>query len=169
MWYVMQVATGKEESVRQVCKKYLAEESYMDIFIIRFNRAKRYFGKWHRECEIMFPGYLFIDTENPRDVYEELKQVPEITKLLGRDAEEFQPIEQHKENMFKQLLNIDYEIDISKGIILGDKVIVTEGPLKGNEGMIRKINRHKRIAVLSLEMFGQSTDVTVGLEIIDKK
>lgn len=169
MWYAIQVATGREESIKRVCEKMLDRKVYEAIFIIRFNRAKRYYGKWHRECEIMFPGYLFIDTEHPLELYENLKNIPEITKLLGREEELFLSIEANKEAFFKSMLNIHYEIDISKGIIIGDKVLITEGPLMGNEGMIKKINRHKRIAILSLEMFGQSTDVTVGLEIVSKK
>lgn len=36
------------------------------------------------------------------------------------------------------------------------------------EGAIRKIDRHKRIAVLSLDMFGRTVDMKVGLEIIEK-
>lgn len=33
----------------------------------------------------------------------------------------------------------------------------------------KKIDRHKRIAVLSVTMFGNSTDVTMGLEVLHKK
>ena len=40
--------------------------------------------------------------------------------------------------------------------------------LQGMEGAIRKIDRHKRIAVLSLDMFGRTVDMKVGLEIIEK-
>lgn len=36
------------------------------------------------------------------------------------------------------------------------------------EGYIRKINRHKRKAWISIEMFGRSMDMEVGLEIISK-
>lgn len=89
--------------------------------------------------------------------------------MLGREEEEFLPIEEEKEALFRSMLNEKDEISISKGIIDGDNVIVTEGPLQGYEGMIKKINRHKRIAVLGLDLFGQGTDVTVGLEIVAKK
>lgn len=36
------------------------------------------------------------------------------------------------------------------------------------EGCIRKIDRHKRKARVSVEMFGRSVDMEVGLEIISK-
>lgn len=169
MWYAVQVATGREESVRQVCIKYLPRDTYVDIFIIRFNRSKRYYGKWHKECEVMFPGYFFIETEEPERVYEALKKVPELTGFLGRDKEEFAGIEKNKELLFKSMIDYKYEIDISKGMIVGEQVIITEGPLVGKEGLIKKINRHKRMAILSMEMLGRVMDITVGLEIVEKR
>lgn len=168
MWYAIQVATGKEETVTEMCEKLINKETYTDIFIIRFDRAKRYYGIWHKEKKVMFPGYIFIDTDNPLILYEELKKVPELTKILGRDKDEFIAIEPGKEAMFRKMVNEDYEIPISTGIIVGDKIIVREGPLVGMEAYIKKIDRHKRIAVLNAQMFEQSVDVRVGLEIVEK-
>jgi transcriptional antiterminator NusG len=36
-------------------------------------------------------------------------------------------------------------------------------------GKVKKIDRHKRLAVLQVEFFGRLTDVTVGLEIVEKR
>lgn len=168
MWYAVQVATGREETARDMCRKLLNKESYTDIFIIRFDRAKRYYGSWHKEKKIMFPGYMFIDTDNPSDIYEQLKNVPELTKILGREGKDFISIEPGKEAMFRAMVNEAYEIPVSTGIIEGDRVIVKDGPLVGMEAYIKKIDRHKRIAVLNAEMFEQEINVSVGLEIVQK-
>ena len=148
MWYAVQVMTGREETVRDMCKRLIDRKQYNDIFVIRFDKAKRYYGTWHKEKEIMFPGYIFIDSDNPQQIYEHLKSVPELTKMLGRDD--------------------NYEISLSVGIIEGDKVIVKEGPLSGMEVLIKKIDRHKRVAVLNAQMFEQDVDIKIGLEIIEK-
>ena len=165
MWYAVQVATGREETARDMCRKLLNKESYTDIFIIRFDRAN---GAWHKEKKIMFPGYMFIDTDNPSDIYEQLKNVPELTKILGREGKDFISIEPGKEAMFRAMVNEAYEIPVSTGIIEGDRVIVKDGPLVGMEAYIKKIDRHKRIAVLNAEMFEQEINVSVGLEIVQK-
>lgn len=39
----------------------------------------------------------------------------------------------------------------------------------GTEGNIRRIDRHKRIAYLEIEMFGRTVEMKVGLEIIRKE
>ena len=116
----------------------------------------------------MFLGYIFIDIDNTQQIYEHLKNVPELTKMLGRDKNEFTPIEAGKEAMFKAMVNDNYEIPLSVGVIEGDKVIVKEGPLSGMEGLIKKIDRHKRVAVLNAQMFEQDVDIKIGLEIIEK-
>ena len=70
--------------------------------------------------------------------------------------------------------NGDYENAIAalteaEGIIENDTVLITRGPLKGHEGMIRRIDRHKRRAYLTVRMFGRTMETQVGLEIVAKK
>ncbi len=57
---------------------------------------------------------------------------------------------------------------MSYGYILGERIIVTDGPMKDYQGKIVHIDRHKRKAVLEVEFFGRRTEVTVGLEIVKK-
>ena len=59
-------------------------------------------------------------------------------------------------------------IGISKGIIRGGKPVITSGPLKGREGLIQKIDRHKRTADIEIPLAGNQKQVTVGLEIYEK-
>lgn len=169
MWYAVQVETGREETVREYFHRLVDRSVYNEIFVIRFNRMKKFYGKWHKESSVMFPGYIFIDTDTPEPAYEELKKVPVFTSLLGRDKQYFVPIERSKEELFRSMVDDNHEIAISTGLIEGDKVIITDGPLAGKEAMIKKINRHKRIAILNVTMFGESVGVTVGLEIVEKR
>ena len=63
----------------------------------------------------------------------------------------------------------DQIVEMSKGIIENDRVIITSGPLKGNEALIKKIDRHKRRAYLEIEMFGRKVETQVGLEVVEKR
>lgn len=169
MWYAVQVETRKESVIKDYCSKLVDRTTYNDIFVLRFNKVKKFYGKWHQESKVMFPGYIFIDTDTPEQVYEALKNVPAFTNLLGRDKDSFVPIERSKEELFRKMVNDNYEIAMSCGLIDGDKVTITDGPLAGKEAMICKINRHKRTATLNVEMFGDKVGVTVGLEVVEKR
>ena len=59
--------------------------------------------------------------------------------------------------------------DSSVGYFEGDNIVVTYGPLVGMEGSIKRIDRHKRLALVEMDMFDRVTEVKVGLEIIEKK
>jgi transcriptional antiterminator NusG len=47
--------------------------------------------------------------------------------------------------------------------------MVTKGPLRGYEGLIANIDRHKRTAELEIQMFGRTKRVRIGLEIVRKR
>ena len=47
--------------------------------------------------------------------------------------------------------------------------MVIRGPLKGHEARITRIDRHKRLAWMDMDMFGRHKTIRVGLEIVSKK
>ena len=63
----------------------------------------------------------------------------------------------------------EHIVEMSKGYIEGDRIFIESGPLLGKEGIIRKINRHKRIAEVEVSLFEQKIRVKVGLEVVSKK
>ena len=86
-----------------------------------------------------------------------------MTRLLGT-GDEIIPLSQEEVELGKE----EQLVAMSTGIIENDQVRILTGPLQGMEGYIRKINRHKRKAWVSIEMFGRSVDMEVGLEIVKK-
>ena len=55
------------------------------------------------------------------------------------------------------------------GVIEGDRVVVTSGPLRGHEGWIKSVNRRKSLAFLEVEMFGRKLKTKVGLGIVARR
>ena len=49
-----------------------------------------------------------------------------------------------------------------------DKVVVTDGPLVGQEAMIVRVNRRKRVAHLEIHAGQLTIHTTVGLEVLPK-
>lgn len=157
MWYVMQVRTGTEENIRCQCQRLISSNILKRCFIPYYQQKKRFQGKWHIQERILFPGYVFLIAENLEQLAENLRKVTGMTRLLGT-GDEIIPLSQEEEQL----------VAMSTGIIENDQVRILTGPLQGMEGYIRKINRHKRKAWVSIEMFGRSVDMEVGLEIIKK-
>ncbi len=167
MWHVVQVQTGNELQTKDICNQLIEKKLLIECFIPLYEKMKRYQGKWHKEKEILFPGYMFIKTDDIDSLFLALKSVPKLTKVLGV-GQEFVPIHENEERFLEKILNENYTVEVSKGYIAGEQVYITDGPMKNFRGKIKKINRHKRIAIIELDMFGRKTEASLGLEVIGK-
>ena len=118
----------------------------------------------------MFPNYLFIESElNEQEFYATIKEIEKdlgsTMKILQSDTQTILALTNDEKSLLKSLLNENHLIMHSTGIIVDSKLIVQEGPLVGKEGLIRKINRHKRLAFLG-DVFGKV--MKVPLEVTSK-
>lgn len=167
MWYVVQVRSGTEHNIRIQCNKKIPDTIMKRCFIPYYEEKKKQNGSWNTLQKILFPGYIFMITEDVEKLFFHLKTIEGMTKLIGA-GNDIIPLTE-EEIIFLQRLGGDEQIvSMSEGIIEGTQVIITSGPLMGMEGLIQKIDRHKRKAWLDLELFGRMQQVEVGLEITRK-
>lgn len=167
MWYVVQVMSGQEHSVAQLCEARLLQENE-EVFVPMYQRKKKIKGKYEVCESILFPGYVFFDTEAVEDLFFRLKDVSQLTKIL-RTGEDFTPLHETEVAFLKQFGKKEHVVEMSVGYIEGEEVVITSGPMENWSGKVKRIDRHKMIAVLEIEFFGRMTDVTVGLEIVEKR
>ena len=168
MWSVIQVRTGMEEETRKQCEKIIDKEVLEKSFIPMYEQEQKYQGKWHKELKVLFPGYVFLTSEDEEKLFYELKRIIGLTKLLGT-GETVVPLTDEELSFLLKLGGVEQTVEISEGMIESGRVVVTSGPLKGNEGFIKKIDRHKRKAWLEIEMFGRTVEMQGGLEVVGKR
>ena len=164
MWYVVWTSTGSERRAMEAIKD---DPLSKRCFIPRRAVQIRKNGQWIRQEKPLFPGYFFVDTDNAEELSDQVRKIEGFNKLLTVEKE-FCPLYGRDADMIEDLYGKDGLFDLSEGIIEGDRIIVTSGPLVGNEGSIKKIDRHKRLAYLEFDMFGQDVKAAVGLEIVEK-
>ena len=166
--YVIQVTGGREAHARDLITRLLGD-LVSECFIPRREVFRHEKGEWVSVTETLFPGYLFVRTSQIQQVSERLGRVPAFTRLLGKSDEKIIPLSSEEVAWLEALLApVSKVLEKSVGVIEGDRVIVTEGPLKGHEAQISKIDRHKRAAYLDMRMFGRHKTIKVGLEIVRK-
>lgn len=167
MWYVIQVYTGKEEETADQCRARVAvgEE---EVFVPLVERMTKVRGEWEVVRTRLFPGYVFIETDRPGDLYMRLKEVKAMTRLL-KTGEEITPLYREEEEYLRSLEDEEHVVRYSEGYLEGERLVVTSGALKGQEGKIRKILRHKRLVVLEVPLLGREVEVTLGLGVVEKR
>lgn len=168
MWYVIQVHTGKEQETVLQCQKLVSPAVLGKSFLPYYKAMKRYQGEWHMETRILFPGYVFLVTDQPERLFLELKKVPGLTKLLGT-GEEIVPLTLEEITYLQRIGRQDQIVEMSTGVIDNGELQVLEGPLAGMEKSVKKIDRHKRKAWVEMKLFGKVVETVVGLEIVEKR
>ena len=169
MYYVIWTLTGKEDIVKDEIVAQIGQENKEKIHILTRERKQKYRGEWQIRKEKLFPGYLFMDLEASQvePVRQALRKATEHAKVL-KTGDELYPIYKQEEQFLRRLTGDTTNVAVSVGVIEGDKIIIKKGPLIGMEGMIKRIDRHKRMAVLEVELFNRVSEVKVGLEIVGK-
>lgn len=150
IWYLLKYPEDKRADCVNRCPEVISSGEMEEILCFQYQRMIRYGGKWHLEKRLALPGYMFVDGNKilvKEDVFLTPCQVPYLRDMC------------HEGSL----------IEMSRGIIRHGNVIVTDGPLKGREPLIRKIDRHKRTAVIEIPFEGGQKQITVGLEIYKKE
>jgi len=93
---------------------------------------------------------------------------PSIFKLLGNQSMDYMKLSEDEKNYLLSFYDDKYIVEESKGFIVGDKIVINSGALKGKESIIKKIDRHKRCAEIEMVWFGELRRISVALEIVSK-
>lgn len=183
--YALQTFTGNEDQLREFIRKLLSSVEDSDIYIPKREVKKRYKGQWVRKMEILFPGYIFVESADPKTLFHDLKKVPQMSVILhmGDKRSEYQFVElKPKEQEFLRRLcgNKAHTLGISRVQIVnnggsdtipyheGQYVRIMDGPLASLMGYIVGFDIHKRKAKVKTDMFGGSV-VHVGIDLIKEE
>lgn len=168
MWYVVQVVGGRERRVLHLVEQLVDDDVLQECFIPQYEIMKKIKGEWKRRSEILLPGYLFLITDKVDQAADELRKVPAFTKLLGNDNA-FIPLNADEIAFIDSFTTKDHRVvEMSEGVIEGDEISITKGPLVHQTALVKKIDRHKRLAYVETTMFGRKLNLKVGLEIVRK-
>ncbi len=167
MWYVIQTLGGEEERTADMIRKKISSCYIKECFIPKRERMKKFCGQWNRVEEILFPAYIFVVTDKPEELYQELRRVPRLTKVLGREEEYFVPLSEEEERLVSRLGGQEHRASLSKVVIgEGKRICVLEGPLKNYVGDVVRVNLHKREVVVRVAFMGKETELRLGIEMV---
>lgn len=167
-WYVLYVMGGREKRILEL----LSQQDGIKAFTPLKEVVHRIQGKRVIVKKPLFRSYVFVETElNPNGFQQALlryrSQIRGILKEL-RYEDDVSALSTEERAYLEGLMDEEHNVRISKGEILDGEVIITEGPLKGYESNIIRIDRHKRRAILNVRMNNQDLQVNVSLEIVKK-
>lgn len=149
----VQVRLGSEDAMaRRILR--VAEPLARDAFALRRELLRREDGAWHTRQDVLFPGYVIVETSDPSELVRRMGVLTELSYVLRGAGGGIAVLEKHEAELVHALGGSSRTVGVSKGEIVAGYLHVFSGPLTGLEHLVSKIDRHKRIAYLDAAAFG---------------
>ncbi len=169
MYYTIQVRTkGEEKFIQTFTSRH--PDTPLSFHFPRRRLTIRRMGKLYTELAPIFPGYIFIQTETAfspllywelrktEGFYRFLRSNSEPTPLSGKDLETVLHFIRLGPIAEKSIVYFDEQ----------DRIVITEGPLKGLEGSIVKVDKRKGRAKVKLDLYNDSFTIDLAFTVITR-
>ncbi|HDQ15331.1 MAG TPA: antiterminator LoaP [Sediminispirochaeta sp.] len=174
-YYALQVMTREEAKYLALVRTSLQVEApdFTNHGKFLWPRRKltiRRRGKQKEEMASIFPGYLFYEAEDlPPQVYWALKRTSGFVRFL-KNNQQIEPLAGTDKGLLLHFLSFGEVVDKSRvRFDENNRIQVLDGPMKGLEGQIVKVNRRKKRAKVRLNLYSQSFLVDFGFDFLVKK
>jgi transcriptional antiterminator NusG len=169
-WYLVKVLPGKERSLAEEFNKHISLgkmksitrfvcPTEKNVVVVRNKKAIRE--------KVLYSGYLYF--ESPKQLNEdELKTISLLPNIMGMGGNRI-PIELRESDIKRILVDdvLEQHVDSKRlKYIIGEQVMVVEGPFNTFEGVISEIKGEK--VNVEIKIFGRNTAVELTLNQISK-
>lgn len=168
-WHALFVLGGQEEKAKRLLEdKFKDSDSDVSFIVPKLVINERKQGVWREVLRKLLPGYILVHGKIGIEEYYMFKGVPGVVKLL-RTGKDFCPIPEEEIRVLGTLMT---EGDVIGHSVItfeeGDTVRVLEGPLKGLEGLIVRVDKRKGRARISLSFLGDQRFVDLSVKVLGK-
>lgn len=167
-WYVVNTYSGHESKVKEKLDMRInsmeMQENIFRVIVPERKEVEIKDGKKKEKVKKLFPGYVLVEMIMSDESWYIVRNTPGVTGFLGSSGKGAKPVplyDEEVERIFKEIgytgetIELDYEV--------GDNVKITDGPFKMLAGKIIDLNLDEGIATVSIDLFGQETNVELEL------
>lgn len=163
-WYALFVVTGDEDDVKERVLYRLGSRGIKAV-VPKRRLFERKNGVVKSKIRYLFPGYVLLNGQVGVEEYYSLKGIPGLIRIL-KDKTDLLMIDKREIGIISALMDNSETIEPSKVFIDGGRVVVTDGPLYGLEGLIESVDRRKGRAKVRLNFIGEDRLVDLGISIV---
>ncbi|MCO6437162.1 MAG: transcription termination/antitermination factor NusG [Phycisphaerae bacterium] len=178
-WYVLRVASNKEESVRQALLRKVkieALESHIGRVLVPTIKEKKMKAGVLKVVERkLYPGYVFVEMACEEDgsvvenVWFMIKETSGVGDFIGAEGKPTSMPDHEVAQMLAATQKSEEEPTLSGlNIKPGDIVKITDGPFESYEGAVEAVDERRGMVSVSVSIFGRLTPVEVGYWQLEK-
>ena len=173
-WYVVRAISGKEKKVKERLEneiKRLGIEGFISQVLIPTEKVYQIRkGKKISKERNYFPGYVLIEAELTGEIPHIIRNIPDVLGFLGTrgKADPIRPAEVKRIlGKVDELAEQGEEVNIP--FIVGETVVVIDGPFNSFSGVIEEINEEKKRLKVMVKIFGRKTPLELGFMQVEKE
>ena len=168
LWYVIQTYTGREEKLLCMLRRMVPRRLYGDCFVAYHEQLRHRQQENQIHIERIFPGYVFITSDVPDELFLFLKNVPAMSKMISDGEFYFLPLDPVEAHFLEEIMDGDHVIRLSYVATDGrDHVTYVTGPLeaalKEEEKRVTGYHFRLRYARVRLALAGEEKEVRMGI------
>lgn len=174
-WYVLQVASGKEISVRDSLLRFIENSDepmaamFGEITVPTEEVIEMRAGKKHTTTRRFFPGYVLVQMVMSDDAWHFVKSVPGVSKFIGgKNAQPVALSEAEVDRILRRVETGEQRPQPKTLYEVGEMLRVIDGPFKDFDGTVEEINYDKSRLKVSVSIFGRSTPVDLSFNQVEK-
>jgi transcriptional antiterminator NusG len=160
-WYAVHTYSGYENAVLRNLKQRIEslgmQNKIFNVLVPTEKKIKVVGGKRHTVEEKIYPGYIIVDMIVDDESWFVVRNTPRVTGFVGSGVTPV-PLSQPEIDILFKRMSTDtakHKIDF----MVGEPVIVTDGPFKDLEGKVGEIDEEKGKIKVLVSMFGRETPV----------
>lgn len=170
-FFVLQVMTGEEQRFISLALDALQhapdQQGDYRFWWPRRKLTIRRRGRRFRTLAPMFPGYVFLEADAVTEsLFRQVRRVTGFVRFL-KDNHDIRPLPPEDQELVRHFLSFGEIVTESKVTFdKNNRIVVQEGPLKGLEGNIVKVDRRKGRAKVRLDIYEDAFLIDLGFEVI---
>lgn len=168
LWYVIQTYTGKEEQLVKMIRRQVPGECYGECFVAYYEQLRDRRQENQIHILRLFPGYIFISCDDAGLLFQQLKRIPAMSKIMTAGAFAFTPLHEGEAEFLLQVMDAEHIVRLTYVATDGrDHVSYLSGPLQYCVSGIQSYRFRDRYANVRLRIAGEEKIVRMGIILND--
>jgi len=178
LWYVLRVASNKEEQVRDALVRKVQQEELADVIgrvevpVEQIKRIRSGKQKVHKRK--LYPGYVFMEMEPkedgriPEKAWFMIKETLGVGDFIGTEGVPTPMRDTDVAKMLMETAKPEEAPSIKVEFKSGDLVKIREGAFENFEGTVDSIDSERGVVRVIVTIFGRSTPLDIEYWQIEK-
>ena len=167
-WYVVNTYSGHEAKVKEKLDMRInsmdMQENIFRVIVPERKEVEIKDGKKKEKMKKLFPGYVLVEMIMSDESWYIVRNTPGVTGFLGSSGKGAKPVPLYDDEVERIFKEIGYTGEnVVTNYEVGDNVNITDGPFKMLAGKITELDLDAKKANVSIDLFGQETNVELEL------